>query len=116
MHLFYFFFSSRRLHTRCSLVTGVQTCALPLLEEENPDPLHAFLTGDCGLDDEHAKAAARAPLPDGYGQLGETATRLILEEFKKEVITYAEAGKRARSEERRVGKERDSTCRSRGSA
>src|SRR3546814_6605502 len=25
-----FFFSSRRLHTRCSLVTGVQTCALPI--------------------------------------------------------------------------------------
>src|SRR3546814_14116560 len=45
-----------------------------LLEEENPDTLHAFLTGDCGLDDEHAKAAARAPLPDGYGRLGETAT------------------------------------------
>src|SRR3546814_3038826 len=25
-----FFFSSRRLHTRCALVTGVQTCALPI--------------------------------------------------------------------------------------
>src|SRR3546814_7677042 len=30
--LFYFvvFFSSRRRHTRCALVTGVQTCALPI--------------------------------------------------------------------------------------
>src|SRR3546814_6088863 len=27
-----FFFSSRRRHTRCALVTGVQTCALPILE------------------------------------------------------------------------------------
>src|SRR3546814_14411743 len=26
----YFFFSSRRRHTRCALVAGVQTCALPI--------------------------------------------------------------------------------------
>src|SRR3546814_9217003 len=26
----FFVFSSRRLHTRCALVTGVQTCALPI--------------------------------------------------------------------------------------
>src|SRR3546814_6829655 len=28
--LIVFFFSSRRRHTRCALVTGVQTCALPI--------------------------------------------------------------------------------------
>src|SRR3546814_16741632 len=28
--MFFFFFSSRRRHTRCALVTGVQTCALPI--------------------------------------------------------------------------------------
>src|SRR3546814_18203609 len=28
----FFFFSSRRRHTRCALVTGVQTCALPICE------------------------------------------------------------------------------------
>src|SRR3546814_9881397 len=28
--LWLFFFSSRRRHTRCALVTGVQTCALPI--------------------------------------------------------------------------------------
>src|SRR3546814_10623557 len=27
---FFFFVSSRRRHTRCALVTGVQTCALPI--------------------------------------------------------------------------------------
>src|SRR3546814_5690445 len=27
---FFFFFSSRRRHTSCALVTGVQTCALPI--------------------------------------------------------------------------------------
>src|SRR3546814_15040404 len=33
VHLFFislFFFSSRRRHPRCALVTGVQTCALPI--------------------------------------------------------------------------------------
>src|SRR3546814_16400683 len=29
------FFSSRRRHTRCALVTGVQTCALPILIDPN---------------------------------------------------------------------------------
>src|SRR3546814_1990569 len=29
-----FFFSSRRRHTRCALVTGVQTCALPISSAE----------------------------------------------------------------------------------
>src|SRR3546814_10223755 len=28
---FYFFLSSRRRHTRCALVPGLQTCALPIL-------------------------------------------------------------------------------------
>src|SRR3546814_5184019 len=28
-----FFFSSRRRHTRCALVTGVQTCALPIYSD-----------------------------------------------------------------------------------
>src|SRR3546814_7408022 len=31
---FFFFFSSRRRHTSCALVTGVQTCALPICEAE----------------------------------------------------------------------------------
>src|SRR3546814_10473289 len=29
----FFFFSSRRRHTICALVTGVQTCALPILAD-----------------------------------------------------------------------------------
>src|SRR3546814_6074355 len=36
-----FFFSSRRRHTRCALVTGVQTCALPIsaaLISQRPSP------------------------------------------------------------------------------
>src|SRR3546814_4886239 len=30
----FFFFSSRRRHTRCALVTGAQTCALPIWRTE----------------------------------------------------------------------------------
>src|SRR3546814_10639008 len=33
-----FFFSSRRRHTRCALVTGVQTCALPVYRPAHPAP------------------------------------------------------------------------------
>src|SRR3546814_4997918 len=33
MLFFVVFFSSRRRHTRCALVTGVQTCALPICDD-----------------------------------------------------------------------------------
>src|SRR3546814_15059206 len=39
-----FFFSSRRRHTRCALVTGVQTCALPI-SPVMPKPDLTALTG-----------------------------------------------------------------------
>src|SRR3546814_4960284 len=34
--IIFFFFSSRRRHTRCALVTGVQTCALPIYAQIIP--------------------------------------------------------------------------------
>src|SRR3546814_3642297 len=39
-----FFFSSRRRHTRCALVTGVQTCALPIYDTGTP--LHYSLSSE----------------------------------------------------------------------
>src|SRR3546814_1065206 len=40
-----FFFSSRRRHTRCALVTGVQTCALPISPAAiTCQPSHALQT------------------------------------------------------------------------
>src|SRR3546814_9544047 len=49
---FFFFFSSRRRHTRCALVTGVQTCALPIYidlgrsalgrRRSDPDPMEVL--------------------------------------------------------------------------
>src|SRR3546814_8187271 len=51
-----FFFSSRRRHTRCALVTGVQTCALPILkmrtgwnQEHRNAPAIARIAEDCGV-------------------------------------------------------------------
>src|SRR3546814_19468490 len=38
-------FSSRRRHTRCALVTGVQTCALPIWKYTLTDKLWQYLQG-----------------------------------------------------------------------
>src|SRR3546814_15728183 len=42
---FVFFFSSRRRHTRCALVTGVQTCALPISISHEVQALGNVLEG-----------------------------------------------------------------------
>src|SRR3546814_4330579 len=63
-----FFFSSRRRHTRCALVTGVQTCALPISWEEVPEtaaPTLSHSTPEKGCAEpsspgfDHALAASR---------------------------------------------------------
>src|SRR3546814_10809434 len=45
VNYYLFFFSSRRRHTSCALVTGVQTCALPILETD-VDGGPSFTVGD----------------------------------------------------------------------
>src|SRR3546814_7937364 len=42
LFVYFFFFSSRRRHTRCALVTGVQTCALPISMTDTPTPTPTF--------------------------------------------------------------------------
>src|SRR3546814_3871916 len=74
--ILFFFFSSRRRHTRCALVTGVQTCALPICRP-------------CCWNAHIAKSKRR---------------------HRRKAISSP-----TRSEERRVGKECVSTCRSRWS-
>src|SRR3546814_16584698 len=46
------FFSSRRRHTRCALVTGVQTCALPIYWSPKSPFVRkvAIVIAECGLD------------------------------------------------------------------
>src|SRR3546814_9714573 len=90
-----FFFSSRRRHTRCALVTGVQTCALSICI-----PLARAIKRQCrdtavlyGLED-------RGLVAPGY--LADLNV-IDMERLK------------LRSEERRVGKECVRTCRSRWS-
>src|SRR3546814_2374098 len=86
-----FFFSSRRRHTRCALVTGVQTCALPI----------------------YLAQAAKALVCRALQQhlLGE-ASRV---KINAENVRFFGEIPFPRSEERRVGKECVSTCRSRWS-
>src|SRR3546814_987069 len=48
---YFFFFSSRRRHTRCALVTGVQTCALPI----SSPPVHAECRTQCGVSRHHRR-------------------------------------------------------------
>src|SRR3546814_1010609 len=63
----FFFFSSRRRHTRCALVTGVQTCALPICDVpaelglERPDQ-HAGRTDGAGAD-HHGQESDRGDHP-----------------------------------------------------
>src|SRR3546814_7314404 len=58
---FMFFFSSRRRHTSCALVTGVQTCALPILIPHIPFARATLLALCAGLM-QSAFAADPAPM------------------------------------------------------
>src|SRR3546814_4727958 len=107
-----FFFSSRRRHTRCALVTGVQTCALPILLVQEADiwESSSFDNGayngadngadyfhEAGIYDDAAKQLILASILTAtpcqpYGTVGE------LQQDRKSVV---------------VGNECVSTCRSR---
>src|SRR3546814_4774773 len=107
-----FFFSSRRRHTICALVTGVQTCALPISAAD---------TSANKADDRANKEKETAALLDmvevrGFRASVETAIAAKRDSTSiVEVISAEDIGKLPRSEERRVGKECVSTCRSRWS-
>src|SRR3546814_10742842 len=96
-----FFFSSRRRHTRCALVTGVQTCALPISDQAFHEALDLALVQEGGLDVD-------------LGELGlAVGAQVLVAEAPDDLVVAVEA--RDRSEERGVGKECVSTCRSRWS-
>src|SRR3546814_20258794 len=95
------FFSSRRRHTRCALVTGVQTCALPILDEARQRNTRGLGLG--------LAIVARAVELEG-GQL--TLANRPEGGLRAEICLHLPA---ERSEERRVGQECVSTCRSRWS-
>jgi len=66
-----------------------------LRDEEDPEALRQFLTGECGLGAESAASVAGLRMPEGYGRVGETALRKMLAEMEADVITEAEAARRA---------------------
>src|SRR3546814_10660053 len=98
----FFFFSSRRRHTICALVTGVQTCALPIWLS-----VFGIIGGEEGA---LIKPVSRALLlrdalqTNEHGGLGAGALPVPGQE---------DPGCAGRSEERRVGKACVSTFRSR---
>src|SRR3546814_1628932 len=158
---FVFFFSSSRRHTICALVTGVQTCALPISAELASAPqldfwylterglvlaLGGIVTGHPNLaDGAHVRTSAllwiaddsaeqgndhaveqrgRDPLPEaGVDHVDvQMHVRCALHRRRWRGVGRARVGQsprvgggacRGRSEERRVGKECGSTCRSR---
>src|SRR3546814_6886080 len=84
--LYHVFFSSRRRQTICALVTGVQTCALPISIDHHLQRALGEHVGDDFLD-----------VVRGHVDLAQAAVTIL------------------RSEERRVGTESVSPCRSRWS-
>src|SRR3546814_7924106 len=109
--LFFFFFSSRRRHTRCALVTGVQTCALPISHadcmkyfQQSPQLIGAIDPAYNNIDGEHQPIANIKILH--YSDMGTQFSH---------VHAMPRLQSEGRPEERRVGKECVSTCRSRWS-
>src|SRR3546814_2475231 len=107
-----FFFSSRIRHTRCALVTGVQTCALPISTlsivaaksfKEHQDSHVIGADNKLNLLKSAViygnNASGKSNLLEAMGFMKQT----VLNSFRDAL----------RSEERRVGKECVSTCRSR---
>src|SRR3546814_959975 len=101
----YLFFSSRRRHTRCALVTGVQTCALPILCQRichiPANPEYSSLNV--------AQALQLAAWELRYALLQADGAALL----PASAAHQPDPG--ARSAERRVGSECVSTCRARWS-
>src|SRR3546814_12753976 len=101
----------RRRHTRCALVTGVQTCALPIFVfsvgkiRRKMGNVRLFL-----IDQKLRYTKAQSPFHiDGLtGDIGRS-------EIKRQPKRDSAIGAVTRSEERRVGKECVSTGRSRWS-
>src|SRR3546814_18571138 len=119
-----FFFSSRRRHTRCALVTGVQTCALPIClparqyrARTSPRRVPRLSAGPAGP---LRLAPAPRPLPvqDRQKRTYRSRCRDALATERsgscqgRRVDGFGLPG--SRSEEQSVGKECVGSCRSRG--
>src|SRR3546814_3090345 len=105
------FFSSRRRHTRCALVTGVQTCALPICGKfGRKQLLESFATGG---EEQITPIVTESRFSEGVAGVGSQYANA------QQILSFVEVqdgcSLLARSEERRVGKVCVITCRSRWS-
>src|SRR3546814_4824134 len=105
LYVSFFFFSSRRRHTSCALVTGVQTCALPIywvkqlgahhvIDHSQPMPDQINALGLAGVDvifsttetAQHLASYAEMIAPQGrFGLIDDPAT-LDINPFKRKSI------------------------------
>src|SRR3546814_13784295 len=129
--MIFFFFSSRRRHTRCALVTGVQTCALPISWVHNKFVIpakagiqRATATKEAGpriksgvtkwagtgMGGKSKGLAAHAP-PEDRNRW--PCHHVHAQSSRYDEPTGCDGRRRFRSDERRVGKECVSTCRTR---
>src|SRR3546814_21094256 len=106
----FLFFSSRRRHTRCALVTGFQTCALPIYHDA--EPVYRRLVGEAGVLElerpgpvDFRRRRRLEPDPPIVG-----AVHRMQQDVLGQVAGLPQS---FRSDERRVGKECVSTCSSR---
>src|SRR3546814_6609054 len=77
-----FFFSSRRRHTICSLVTGVQTCALPIswrLQQEGRDTVTVDGTISIRVNGEHRRVREGLTLAELASELGFVPEKVAVE-------------------------------------
>src|SRR3546814_20720643 len=87
--MFVFFFSSRRRHTRCALVTGVQTCALPISTVSHVNAVQATLKAN--EEQMAGQAASQQELADRInGALADAETALAM--LREGADEFAEQG------------------------
>src|SRR3546814_8979103 len=98
-----FVFSSRRRHTRCALVTGVQTCALPIFPTElRLGTAKMAVSGRLGVNGTQQVKHIDNTLGTQIEMLAHQPGDLVV----------GDNARAFRSEESSVGKECVSTCRS----
>src|SRR3546814_12853625 len=116
-----FFFSSRRRHTRCALVTGVQTCALTICL---PASRNCWLRYGCASRAKGLRLRTSLLRHDAAEAAGNQGGGIDQYTWESDATGGGEITRFphrvefllvSRSEERRVGKECVSTCRSRWS-
>src|SRR3546814_19722545 len=123
-----FLFASRRRHTRCALVTGVQTCALPIYLVLGQGGVGAAIADHPGIAGISFTGSQAVGAKVGMAAMARQARVQMEMGGKNPLVVLADADldravaialdgglfQTGRSEERRVGKGWGNTCRSRG--